>query len=105
MPKIVVLGSARYEPYEFLAVPNKIPGAWNTEEGYRIASKKFYPAIDEADEVWVYAPQGIGEHTLRDLQYAQSKHKKIRYIATSDELRDLYFHLLFRRFEAREKIR
>ena len=81
MPKIVVLGSCRFEPYQFLAVPNKIPGAWNTEEGYQIAIAKFYPAIDETDEVWVYAPDGVGEHTGRDLAYARSRGKLIRYVA------------------------
>jgi len=80
MPKIVILGSCRYEPYEILAVPNKIPGAWNTEKGYRKAAEKFYPAIDKADEVWVYAPDGVGEHTARDIQYALSKGKKIREV-------------------------
>jgi hypothetical protein len=81
LPKIVVLGSCRFEPYQFLAVPNKIPGAWNTEEGYQIAIAKFYPAIDETDEVWVYAPDGVSEHTGRDLAYARSRGKLIRYVA------------------------
>lgn len=77
MPKIVILGSCRYVPYEMLAVPNKIPNAWNTEEGYQIASKKFYPAIEKADLILVYAPDGIGEHTQRDIDYAKKKGKKI----------------------------
>lgn len=80
MPKIVILGSCRYEPYQILAVPNKIPNAWNTEEGYKVASQKFYPAINEADEVWIYAPDGIGEHTMRDVVYALKKQKKIRIL-------------------------
>jgi len=91
MPKIVILGSCRHEPYEILAVPNKIPKAWNTEKGYEIASKKFYPAIDKADEVWVYAPDGIGEHTFRDMKYAKSKGKKIRFIALSHQVSDIFF--------------
>jgi len=77
MPKIVILGSCRYEPYEILAIPNKIPNAWNTEKGYKIASQKFYPAIERADEIWIYAPEGIGEHTKRDIEYAKSKGKKL----------------------------
>ena len=85
LPKIVILGSCRFEPYEILAVPNKIPNAWNTEEGYKIAAKKFYPAIEEADEVWVYAPDGIGEHTGRDLEYAKSKGKIIRVLEGKTE--------------------
>jgi hypothetical protein len=80
MPKIVILGSCRFEPYEILAVPNKIPNAWNTEEGYKKASDKFYPAIEKADEIWVYAPDGIGEHTQRDINFAISKGKTIRII-------------------------
>lgn len=75
--KIVILGSCRFEPYEILAVPNKIPNAWNTEKGYQIATKKFYPAIEKADIVIVYAPDGIGEHTKRDMKYAESLGKKI----------------------------
>lgn len=65
MPKIVIIGSCRFEPYEILAAPNKIPGAWDTEKGYQVACKRFYPAIDEADFVILYAPDGVGEHTER----------------------------------------
>lgn len=75
MTKIVILGSCRFDPYEILAVPNKIPNAWNTEKGYKLASKKFYPAIDQADIIFVYAPSGIGEHTRRDIDYAKSQGK------------------------------
>ena len=77
MVKIVFLGSCRFSPYEILAVPDPIPGAWNTDEGYEIAFKKFKPAIDEADLVIVYAPDGIGEHTGRDYEYAKSQNKEI----------------------------
>jgi hypothetical protein len=81
MPKIVILGSCRFEPYEILFVPKALPkGLYNTEEGYQQSTKKTYPAIDEADEVWVYAPDGVGEHTSRDLAYAVGKGKKIRLI-------------------------
>jgi hypothetical protein len=77
MPKVVVLGSCRFSPYEFLAVPNKIPKAWNTEKGYKIAAEKFYPAIKQADEVWLYTPDGLGAHTKRDLEFALKCGKKI----------------------------
>jgi hypothetical protein len=77
MPKIVILGSCRFEPYIILAVPNKIPNAWNTEEGYKLAFKKFKPAIENADIVLVYAPDVIGEHTKRDMDYAISLGKKV----------------------------
>lgn len=80
MPKFVILGSCRFEPYEVLAVPSKIPGAWNTEAGYEIAFQRFGPAIEEADIVIVYAPDGIGEHTNRDLAYAKSLGKRIHII-------------------------
>jgi len=88
MPKIVILGSCRFGPYEILAVPNKIPNAWNTEEGYKIASQIFYPAIDKADEVWVYAPDGIGEHTSRDIDYAKKKGKAIRFLTIEKRVPD-----------------
>jgi hypothetical protein len=80
--KIVIVGSCRFEPYDILAVPNKIPNAWNTEIGYEIACKKFHPAIDACDEVWIYAPNGIGEHTLRDIRYAHKKGKKIKILVS-----------------------
>lgn len=76
MVKIVILGSCRFEPYEILAVPKKNP-KWNTEEGYEMSTEKFYPAIDEADIVLVYAPDGIGEHTGRDIEYAKRQNKSI----------------------------
>ena len=76
MVKITILGSCRFEPYEVLAVPEKNE-KWNTEEGYQIAFKKFKKAIDESDVIFVYAPDGIGEHTDRDIQYAIQKGKPI----------------------------
>jgi len=85
MPKIVILGSCKYEPYEILFAPKKIEGLWNTEEGYRKASEQCYPAIDKCDEVWVYVPDGrIGEHTRRDLEYAKSQGKIIRFIKEAE---------------------
>jgi len=75
--KVVILGSCRFEPYEILAVPSKNE-KWNTEEGYRMAAEKFYPAIEQADEVWVYAPDGIGEHTHRDMEFAKKSGKIVR---------------------------
>lgn len=72
MVKIVILGSCRFEPYEILFVPKKVKGKWNTEEGYKMASKKCYKAIEEADEIWVYVPDGIGGHTQRDINFALS---------------------------------
>jgi len=89
MPKIVVLGSCRHSPYIILAVPEKVvkdgKNLWNTEEGYKIAFEKFKKAINECDEVWVYAPDGLGEHTRRDLEYAKNIGKKIKVII--DEVR------------------
>ena len=76
MTKFVFLGSCRHEPYEILAVPNRLP-LGNTEEGYQVATEIFYPAIDEADVILVYAPDGIGEHTWRDMKYAHERGKKI----------------------------
>ena len=76
MVKIVILGSCRFEPYEILAVPKRNE-LGDTEEGYQLATKKFYPAIDKADVVFVYAPDGIGPHTKRDIDYAISKGKPV----------------------------
>ena len=78
MPKIVILGSCRFEPYEITFVPKKVsPELWNTEKGYEKASEKCYPAIDASNIVLVYAPDGIGEHTQRDMKYAKKKGKTI----------------------------
>jgi len=74
MVKITILGSCRFEPYEILAVPEKNE-KWNTEEGYQLAFKKFKEAIDNSDVVFVYAPDGIGEHTGRDLEYTKTQDK------------------------------
>jgi len=80
MVKIVILGSCRFAPYEILATPEPISSKWNTEEGYKEATKRFYPAIDKADIVIAYCPDGIGEHTRRDIYYALSKGKKVKVI-------------------------
>jgi len=85
MPKIVILGSCRFEPYVILAAPKKVKGKWNTEEGYEIATQKFYPAIDKCDLVIVYAPDGIGEHTKRDIEYAKKQNKKVIIIDGDDQ--------------------
>lgn len=79
MPKFTVLGSCKHEPYKVLAMPKKNP-FWNTEKGYKIASKKFYPAIDNSDFIIVYCPYGVGKHTKKDIEYAISKGKRIIYI-------------------------
>ena len=79
MVKIVILGSCKFEPYEILASPSKNE-KWNTEDGYEMATKRFYPAIKQADEVWVYAPDGIGEHTKRDMEFAKTQGKVIRIL-------------------------
>lgn len=85
MTKFVILGSCRFEPYEILAVPNKIPNAWNTEKGYAIASKIFHPAMQQADVIVVYAPDGIGEHTQRDIDYARSIGKKVFVLKEAEQ--------------------
>lgn len=73
----MILGSCRFEPYEVLAMPNRILGVTNDETGYEKACKIFYPAIDQADLILVYAPDGVGEHTGRDIEYAEKCGKKI----------------------------
>ena len=80
MVKIVILGSCRFEPYEILASPAK-NAKWNTEEGYEMAFERYFcAAIKQADEVWVYAPDGIGEHTKRDMEFAKEQGKVIRVL-------------------------
>jgi hypothetical protein len=95
MVKIVILGSCRHAPYEILAAPDPLPGCGNDEAGYREACKKFYPAIDKADLVLVYAPDGrIGEHTVRDMDYAISKQKNVSVIPLTEQ--DLIRQILWR---------
>ena len=79
MPKIVILGSCKHEPYEILAVPlkNKF---WNTDKGYKLATERFYPAIDKADFIIVYCPNGVGKHTQKDIEYAKKMKKKIIFV-------------------------
>jgi hypothetical protein len=52
----------------------------NHEKAYLEACKKVFPLIDSCDEVWVYAPDGIGEHTRRDIQYARKQGKTVKFI-------------------------
>ena len=88
MPKIVILGSCRYEPYQVLFMPNKLDKKLyesDHEKAYLEACKVIYPAIAEADIVIAYCPDGIGEHTKRDLKYAGRLRKKIVIIGSSEE--------------------
>ena len=81
MPKIVIIGSLDEGEYEVL-YPQIFSEEYHTdhEKGYEIACETFYPAIEAADAVIVYAPNGLKRngHTLRDLRYAIS-HDKIVY--------------------------
>ena len=74
MPKIVFLGSCRFEPYEILAVPSSIKGF------YRLFDNQFYSAIRKADLIFAYIPDGIGIHTQRDIDYAKSIGKEVIYV-------------------------
>jgi len=88
MPKFVIIGSCECEPYTMLAMPNKLnPELYlsDHEKAYEEACKYFYPAIDNADFVLVYAPRGphnLGLHTKRDVEYALIKGKRIVYVTT-----------------------
>lgn len=81
MPKIVILGSCRHEPYEVLFMPNKLDGklyAKDQDEAYEEACKVVYPAIEEADVILVYVPEGkIGKHTQLDINYAKKLGKTV----------------------------
>jgi len=83
MVKIVILGSCLFAPYEILFVPNILDKELyekDHEKAYLEATKVVYPAIQQADIVIVYCPDGIGEHTQRDLNFAKILGKKVRVI-------------------------
>ena len=98
MTKIVIIGSLKHSPYEIIKTPEPIPGADQSDEGYAIAAKDFYPAIDEADEVWVYAPDGMGVHTTLDYTYALQQGKTIRFLAKPIYLSNAFMERMFRKF-------
>ena len=83
MPKITILGSCSFEPYEILAAPNKLDAELyekDHERAYDDAFEKlFKKAIEDCDFVFVYNPYGIGDHTKKDLEYAKSIGKHIVY--------------------------
>lgn len=83
MPKIVILGSCKYKPYVMLLAPNPFDEelyAKDHDKAYVQACEKFYPAIDKADFIIVYCPDGIGKHTQKDIKYAKKMKKKIVYV-------------------------
>lgn len=85
MPKIVIVGSCKHAPYVIIQAPNPFdPELYDKdhEKAYEEACKIYYPKIDEADEVWIYAPNGIGEHTQRDIDYAKKQGKTILILMT-----------------------
>ena len=94
MPKIVMLGSCRYEPYKVLIMPNKLDPelyAKDHEKAYEHACERFYPAIDEADFVIVWNPDyTVGEHTQRDIDYARSKGKRVVFTHPTETDSDLH---------------
>ena len=80
MPSFVIIGSCKNQPYTVLAMPNKLDEDLyekDHEMAYVEACRYFYPAIDHADFVIVWAPDGIGEHSARDMEYAIFKEKPI----------------------------
>ena len=88
MPKIVIVGSCKHAPYKILLSPNPLDKKLyisDHEKAYEGACKWFYPAIQKADEIWIYAPEGIGKHTLKDIQYAKKYGKKIRLLIDFDD--------------------
>ena len=82
MPKFVILGSCKHQPYAVLAMPNVFDDVlykMDHDEAYDRAFELFKPAIDFADIVIVYNPLGIGKHTQMDLDYAIEQGKRIVY--------------------------
>ena len=85
MPNITILGSCRHSPYTILAKPDPLNPAYtveshhefNTDEEYVNACKIFYPAIDQSDIVIVWAPDGVGDHTAKDIEHADRQGKRV----------------------------
>ena len=85
MVKITILGSCRFSPYVVLAAPDPLNPKYtvenhhefNTDAEYVNACKKFYPAIDESDIIIVWAPDGVGDHTTQDIEYADKQGKRV----------------------------
>ena len=86
MPNIVILGSLSLGEYKVLA-PHIMSEEYYTdhEMGYKKACEVFYPAIDEADVVFVFAPKGMGKHTKADLQYAIDQGKEYIIFPKTEE--------------------
>lgn len=87
MPQIVILGSCKHEPYVVLISPHKLDAELyqaDHEAAYVEATKKFYPLIEECDEVWVYAPNGIGGHTQQDIDFAKKQGKPVLILMPMD---------------------
>jgi soluble P-type ATPase len=77
MTKFVFLGSRRFAPYEIPFVPIEMRDILDEEERYQISIKRSHPAMDKADVVIVYAPDGIGKHTQLDIDYALENNKEV----------------------------
>lgn len=72
-PNIVILGSMKkWGKYKVLS-PHPIDSKLyqtDHEAAYKLAQAVFYPAIEEADVVLVYAPDGVIDgHTKQDVDY------------------------------------
>lgn len=82
MPRFVILGSCKHQPYAVLAMPCTFEeDMYNLEheEAYKKAFQLFKPAIDRSNIIIVYNEFGVGEHTRRDLDYAIEQGKHIVY--------------------------
>jgi len=93
MVNITILGSCRFSPYNILAKPDPLnPNytvenhhTYNTEEEYVNAAKIFYPAIENSALVIVYAPDGIGKHTRKDMEHAVKNGKRIIVVGSQEQ--------------------
>lgn len=76
----MILGSMkRWGEYSVLSPHMINPALYlsDHEAAYKLAQAVFYPAIEKADVVLVYAPDGVmGDHTKEDVDYAISIGKK-----------------------------
>ena len=87
MVKIVILGSLeKGETYEVTVPRIEDPELYERdhEEAYRKATESFYPEIESSDLVLIYAPDGIGHHTGRDLEHAIKN--KIAHMIYPDDM-------------------
>ena len=90
MTKIVILGSRRFSPYEVTFMPLEIPEISDEETRFQFSIMKSHPAMDKADVIIVYAPDGIGKHTHMDIDYAREIGKTVYQLVPLEDCKHEY---------------